>query len=71
MVSENLAAAGPRITASTPVGRCLRVPVTAFVVIECPALGKRALGRVESLCNHSGTPCISLCYFYFEKGIFL
>ena len=40
MVSENLAAAGPRITASTSMGRCLRVPVTAFVVTECHALGK-------------------------------
>lgn len=49
MVSENLAAAAPGVTVSMPVGRCLRVPVTAVLVMECPALGKRALGRPESL----------------------
>lgn len=48
------------------VGRYLRVPATVpSWVIECPALGKRALDRVGSLC------IVTLAHYEFPHAIFI
>lgn len=44
------------------------VPVTAVLVMECPALGKRALGRPESLWH---TVYFSVLFLFWERRIFM